>query len=490
MKLRIIYWVLPIVLFVLIGMQVFWQLQIREKEQRDFHIRVLYALNKVRNKLRDENACVTLMNKPRVDSGQGLYLLRQSWNASGFYGPVDTLTLFLDTSGRAHPSELAQGFNAYKSSLPTFAEITLQIRYDGEPASQATDPLWNVPARASLDTALVRKEISNALVEEDIRTPFGFGFQDLKSKEILSIHQTKDSLKLIQSHYKIDVFRYDPFLSPMLLGLVFQETAFPFLSFTPALLSTALLIFLLLMIWQMQRYHKKQEELSAMKTDFMNTLHHEMNTPLTNIQLALESLPENDPPGELNKLHQIIASESTRLQQHIERSLQMARLEHGEWTLQKSSCDLYPLIFSVVERYRVSFGKEACQCTILDEIRPSIQADVFHLEQVFTNLLDNAIKYKSADRALQIRIRLHQLKGFPVISIRDNGMGMKPETRRHIFDKFFRAETGLIQKTRGFGLGLSYVRAILELHGAWIEVESTWAQGSEFHIHFLNDPLK
>lgn len=231
----------------------------------------------------------------------------------------------------------------------------------------------------------------------------------------------------------------------------------------------------------------RQKRLSEVKTDFINNMTHELKTPISTISLSSEVLlkPEvqND-KDRINRYAQIIHEENNRLQNQVERVLQLAKLDRGEVQLKKSTLDAHDLIEQAVKHQSVRIedleGKIECS---LDASNSTIEGDPVHINNIINNLLDNAIKY--SDKAPEIQIKTSNKGSTIEIKIIDNGIGIKKEHLKQIFDKFYRVPTGDLHDVKGFGLGLYYVQELVKQHGGKLEVKSEFGKGSEFTICLL-----
>lgn len=236
----------------------------------------------------------------------------------------------------------------------------------------------------------------------------------------------------------------------------------------------------------------KQKKLSEIKNDFINNMTHEFKTPISTISLASEVLLHADveaSPERIKKYSKIIYDENIRMRGQVDRVLQVARLDREEFSLTKSSFDLHQLVKDTVKN--LCFEKCEEQTTLnykLDAEPHILTADEMHIKNVVTNLVDNAIKYSNNGTVLNIQTENKQ-EGI-VLSIEDNGIGMSKETIRHIFDKFYRIPTGNIHNVKGFGLGLYYVKNMVDAHGGHIEVKSEINKGSRFDVYLpLDTPI-
>lgn len=227
----------------------------------------------------------------------------------------------------------------------------------------------------------------------------------------------------------------------------------------------------------------RQKKLSEIKSDFINNMTHEFKTPLATISLAVDSLGnekvrQNPDKGQF--FIQIIKEENQRMNKQVETILQASLLERSELKLNLSLTSAHALIATVINNMQLQVEKRGGSLQVSFRAdHDEILADDVHFNNIINNLLDNAIKY-SKDEDMQIIVST-QNKGKKLeIVIADNGIGMSRDTQKRIFEKFYRAHTGNIHNVKGFGLGLSYVKSIVEAHKGTIRVESKPGQGSTF----------
>ena len=234
---------------------------------------------------------------------------------------------------------------------------------------------------------------------------------------------------------------------------------------------------------------QRQKQVSEMKTDFINNMTHEFKTPIATISLAADSIGSPMILGNDDKVMRftnIIKQENTRMLGQVEKVLQMAMLDKKDFQLKISAVDVHKLITVAAEHMNLKILKRnGILRTDLKANDHIIQADSTHISNIIHNLLDNAEKYSSDN--VSINIETENKKNGIEISISDKGIGMSKDQVKNIFEKFYRAHTGNIHDVKGFGLGLSYVKAIVDAHNGSINVKSELGKGSTFSI-FL--PLK
>ena len=229
----------------------------------------------------------------------------------------------------------------------------------------------------------------------------------------------------------------------------------------------------------------RQNRLAEVKTDFINNMTHELKTPISTISLSAEMLLR-DNTADVEKTHKyagIIYKENKRLEHQVERVLNVAKLDKDHVVLNKEEFDVNELLFEVKENFELHHLNSGGKIDIrLDAPRHLIQADSVHLTNVIYNVLDNAIKY--CETTPQIQIATKNERNGLWVEISDNGIGIKKENVSLIFDKFYRVPTGNLHNVKGFGLGLYYVKLIVEAHGGKVTVKSTLGKGTTFALFF------
>lgn len=229
---------------------------------------------------------------------------------------------------------------------------------------------------------------------------------------------------------------------------------------------------------------QRQKKISEIKNDFINNLTHEFKTPIASIVLATSMLKREDSDVKRERKYlDLIDQESKRLEGHVDKVLQIAMMDSGNFTLDKQSLDVHEVIKNVVDGMNLALTKRKGKIELLlNASKSTVFADPTHMVNIIYNLIDNALKYTRDTPKISIST-LNSDQGIQ-ISIRDNGIGIGEEIQKFIFDKFYRAETGDVHNVTGFGLGLSYVKKIIDAHKGKIDLTSKLNQGSEFRLYF------
>ncbi|HRO44191.1 MAG TPA: HAMP domain-containing sensor histidine kinase [Flavipsychrobacter sp.] len=229
-----------------------------------------------------------------------------------------------------------------------------------------------------------------------------------------------------------------------------------------------------------------QKKLSEIKSDFINNMTHELKTPLATISLAIDALTNEKVIHDTEKIRyycSMIKDENKRMNKQVEKILQAARIERQEIKLNLQTLNGHDIIHKVADNLSLQIQERNGTLTLkLAAQRHLIKADDVHFSNIVFNLLDNAIKYSKDQPSIEVET-LNQ-SGMLAIRVRDNGIGMNKETQARIFEKFYRAHTGNLHDVKGFGLGLSYVKAMAEAHGGKVKVDSAIGKGSTFTVFF------
>ncbi len=230
-----------------------------------------------------------------------------------------------------------------------------------------------------------------------------------------------------------------------------------------------------------------QRKLSELKTNFINNMTHEFKTPLATVSLAVDALSNpkvTEQPQMIDYYKNIIKEENKRMNDHVENILQAAKIDKNSLRLKLEEVDINLILEEVVSKFTLQIETIGGKIDIEENATKHILlGDEFHLTNVFSNLVDNAIKYRKEDIELKISIVASNPNPKTIsVEVTDNGLGMSREVLSQVFDRFYRADTGNIHNVKGFGLGLAYSKEIIELHGGKIRAESVPSQGSTFKV--------
>ena len=228
----------------------------------------------------------------------------------------------------------------------------------------------------------------------------------------------------------------------------------------------------------------KQKKLSEMKNDFIGNMTHELKTPISTIALSSEVLSDPDiikEPDRLREYARIIRSENERLRTQVERVLQLSTLDKDTLALKRENVDMHAVALDVADHFKLPVKERSTSLTLeLNASRALVTGDRVHLTNALTNLVDNALKY--GKEGATIRMATSSKGGEFLISVQDQGIGIRKEDLKHIFERFYRVHTGNVHNVKGFGLGLHYVQHIAQGHGGGVAVISEVDKGSTFTL--------
>lgn len=357
--------------------------------------------------------------------------------------------------------------------------------------------MQNIPLAERIDPQYLSLLLQQEFSTWGIKTEFKHGVYS-KSKEsfiIVDDHYVVEQPRevppayrpIFASEYSVDLFPNER-SSPGLLMVHFPaKTSFVWRSLWPNLLGTILFSLLILFCFGYSiNVIFTQKKVSSMKTDFINNMTHEFKTPIATISLAADSITSpmiKNSPDKVARFANIIKQENKRMNSQVEKVLQMALLDKRDFSLKLTDINLHAIIERAVENIGLQVEKkDGIAKADLKASNPIIEGDMTHISNMINNLLDNANKY-SPDNP-EITIYTCNIPNGVEVIVEDKGVGMTKEARKHIFDKFYRVHTGDLHDVKGFGLGLSYVKAMITAHKGTIDVKSELGKGSSFILFF------
>ena len=337
-----------------------------------------------------------------------------------------------------------------------------------------------------IDPTFMREQLKEELANRKINLAFDFRVSSNKTDSLIFQFAQHSFAPEMEEVYSTTLFPSDMAGERATLSIFFPEKSSLLMGNMRVMLvlSVALLLVMLSSFAFTILSILKQKKLSAMKSDFMNNMTHEFKTPVATIMIASESLKDPEISQDrtrVERLAGIIYDENVRLGNHIERVLNIARIEKGDLVLDAEPIDINDLIGAVVDSMTLQLQKGSVDIDLKLEANPSVVlGDELHLSNVIFNLIDNSIKYTAHQSQIKIQTKTHSKS--LILTFSDNGMGMDREQLSKIFDQFYRIPTGNIHDVKGFGLGLSYVHDIIKRLGGTIKVKSEINKGTEFEI--------
>jgi two-component system, OmpR family, phosphate regulon sensor histidine kinase PhoR len=324
--------------------------------------------------------------------------------------------------------------------------------------------------------------IATALQQKGITNSFEYGVADDKGKLLYSSAGFNNNI--LTAGYAINLLPLSVgYIKNTLHVQVQNREGYILKSLLPFMV--AMLVFTIIIVLTFGisiRTILKQKKLSTIKNDFINNMTHEFKTPIATINIAADALhSEGISTAQTQHFADIIKQESRSMNQKVETILQMALVEQQQVQLEKETIGANPLVQKTIQHLQLSLEASAAQLNVNylpNDVNLCI--DAHHVGNVLGNIIDNAIKYSQG--APHISIALAATNTMLTISIADKGIGMSKEEQKHVFDKFYRAQSGNIHNTKGFGLGLSYAREIVLLHKGQISIESEKGEGTTVTI--------
>ena len=341
------------------------------------------------------------------------------------------------------------------------------------------------PLKERINFRMLDSDIRNELANNGINIPYHFTVSTSDGREVYRCPDFEEkgkeftySQQLFQndSQSKMGVVRIH---FPEMNSYIFSSVRFmiPSIIFTIVLLITFL--FTIVVIFRQKRY-------TEIKNDFINNMTHELKTPIASISLAAQMMNDDSvtKSEQMTKhLSGIITDESKRLRFLVEKVLQMSMFDKKSIVFKKKELDLNEMVENIAQSFTLRVEHTGGKIyTEIEAIDSAIFVDEVHFQNAITNLMDNAVKYRKQEEPLDIYIRTWNDQEKLYLSIRDTGLGIKKENVKKIFDKFYRVHTGNKHDVKGFGLGLAYVKKVIDLHQGDIKCESELGKGTKFTI--------
>ncbi len=341
------------------------------------------------------------------------------------------------------------------------------------------------PLKERINFRMLDSDIRNELANNGINIPYHFTVSTTDGREVYRCPDFEEKGK--EFTYEQKLFQNDTQSKmgilrihfPEMNSYIFSSVRFmiPSIIFTIVLLITFL--FTIVVIFRQKRY-------TEIKNDFINNMTHELKTPIASISLAAQMMNDDSvtKSEQMTKhLSSVITDESKRLRFLVEKVLQMSMFDKKSIVFKKKELDLNEMVENIAQSFNLRVEHTGGKIyTEIEAIDSAIFVDEVHFQNAITNLMDNAVKYRKQEEPLDIYIRTWNDQEKLYLSIRDTGLGIKKENVKKIFDKFYRVHTGNKHDVKGFGLGLAYVKKVVDLHQGEIKCESELGKGTKFVI--------
>ena len=513
-------------IFGIIGVQAFWISTSWENKEEEFSLAVNQTLKSVAREIHNRELSdyisayqklIDSVGKPTESNFTDVFLfldedrpnnlstffafgiLEEDYNIDGSYfdpvlGQRDSVTNLKDYKSvrttTILKNEVFNRENRLASSIQKLKRIDRLNSYDEAKYRDAyMDYANTLPIHRRVSNQEVTMLLDLELKERDIQIPYQFGvYNDGLGTKIKSTNYQEIQQGVA---YSAPVFLDQQGNSPYELRVSFptRDKYVTSSIMGVASLSLILTVFIILVSTSALYQIIQQKKISEIKTDFINNMSHEFKTPIATINLALDAIanPKTiDTPTKILQYTNMIREENTRMLTQVENVLKISQLERGTTLLDWEVIDLHELLAEAVNHVSLIItNKEGYIKTNLDATAPIFGGDFNHFTNLVVNILDNAIKYTEGPPKIDVYSEHNEKEAN--LTIQDQGIGMDSATQWMVFEKFYRQEGGNIHNSKGHGLGLTYVKKIVELHRCKIQVESKKGVGSKFIITI---PLK
>ena len=474
-------------------------------------VQIMYMENmvKMRNEQFSEVVMRSLYNvASNLERDETKHFLDQDLNeAQRSLVPLSTSSTFADADMPAVLQRDSAGKSSFGSDRNTIGENTLPFGLNTNKSRQEilkgqylyqkgllNEVILNILNHASdrpiterADSVTVKQYIEQELQSNGLNMPFEFAVQYPSNSFAYSTSGYKEASEN-KGVYSQILFPNDPngnfhtlnVVFPTKSDYIFSSIKFMLPSFAFTFLLMAVFIYTIILAF-------RQKKLSEIKNDFINNMTHEFKTPISSISLAAQMLNDEavtKSPLLLKQAATVINDETKRLRFQVEKVLQMSMCDRTSATMKLQEVDADAVIYSVVNTYKLKVDKFGGTITAnLKSDDPIVNVDEMHFTNVIFNLLDNAIKYRREDVEPELVVSSFNPDDDHItITVEDNGIGIKREDLKKIFEKFYRVSTGNRHDVKGFGLGLAYVHKMITLFNGTIKAESEVGKGSKFII--------
>ncbi|MFV7236640.1 sensor histidine kinase [Flavobacterium sp. ZB4R12] len=340
-----------------------------------------------------------------------------------------------------------------------------------------------MPLEERVSKELLRKLIKKELEEYGVNTKFEFG---IYSNNLATKIKSDDFKYDKEATYSIPIFNDNEGNSKYQLLVTFPHKKKFLLSELVSITVLSIIFTLIIIIAYSSALNQliRQRHISEIKTDFINNMTHEFKTPIATINLALDAIKNPkiiDDKEKVFRYLQMIRDENKRMHAQVENVLRISKLEKKELDINKDSNNIHDVINDAIEHVNLILeDREGTITSHFDANRTTVLINDVHFTNVLVNILENAIKY--SPNVPEIDVFTENVKDMVIIKVKDNGLGMSKVAQKRIFEKFYREHTGDIHNVKGHGLGLAYVKRIVEDHNGQVYVESEKGKGSTFII--------
>ncbi len=501
-SLKIIFALLSLSLLSILFLQAYWIRQNYLQSIKDFNTSIYQSLNEIASKLNDwenvkllKNSLIAENNDHLITNGKNIKILISNTKHKAISQALDPL------KNKLLPS--LGSTSILDSGIIIHLDNEKHIKVKNKPYDSIKEKeinqliekmvteieIMDVSEINNISKDSLSSIIEKALQNRGIQLPFDFLLKN-KTKSVTKTILKSNGFNTTEKKYSVLLNTNKVLPNYKTLELQFpNERQFLFNDLKKSLsLSIFFSLLIIFAFYYTLQLIVKQKKLSEMKNDFINNMTHELKTPIATISLAIDAIKHpliKNNEEKFSTYTTILKEENSKLNNHVERVLQMAALEKSELHLMKEHLDLRQIINSALDAHKLQIQNQKAEIHF-NQPKTTIPylADAFHLTTAISNLIDNALKYSKAN--CQISIVIEKTMQEITIEIKDNGIGIDSTLHQKVFEKFFRASSGNIHDNKGFGLGLSYVKSIIDAHDGQISLDSIKGKGSTFTIKFKN----
>ena len=498
---RNLYFIVGIVVVSLIGVQLYWMATGIRLQKLAAERNLKNDLDKVIKDVEESAYCFYFYSKAFIKKDEGIYIIKQQFKDKKFVAPpvgyLDTLSLY--NIFYMKEDTVFDKNNYLDFQTPTTVDISLKFKF-AVPTSHIKKIDTNSYKLPNINMANFRQALNNSqtldelinpdnldtLIEQtlkknDFDTVYEMGIKRVGSNSYEYLRKGSQPAHLEKGSIKFSMLG-DNFNQPYELFLYLSDPTGRTLR-SMAMVMIASIVIIIVLIFSYAWFVKTildQKKLSEMKSMFINNITHEFNTPITNINLAVENWKHARTNTDFYA--GIIEEENKHLQHNVEQMLQLAAMEHTQIRAYIDKIDLNELIAETISSFELQLQKIHGEVACNIERNLLMYADRQLIKKLLFNLIDNSIKYSKGN--LKIDISAHRHEGKIAIDIQDNGIGMSQETMKYMFERFYRGDKSDRHDVKGFGIGLSYVKYIVDAHHGTLQVKSKKGIGTKFTIYF------
>ena len=517
-RFRLLVFLMSLSLIGIIVVQLYWITTSLDKNEEEFKYHVQQVLGNVSNKIKEKelvsfynyyNKIIDSTGKiPKEEELKEIYfyerdkktnetiiytntLVAENYGIDGSFFDKKASSVNFGNVVSKRKTEVYNGNSLNEGNLQmrSFPDVTIKKSGRVSSLDKANfevafkDVISLKPLQDRVSVEQLGKYLKEELHKYAVKTHFEFG---IYSNGLATKIRSEDFRYDVNSTYGIPVFQDNEGISKYQLLVSFpQKNKFVFSSLI-GITSLSLLFTLVIVLTYSSALNQliKQKQISEIKTDFINNMTHEFKTPIATINLALDAIKNPkiiDDKEKVQRYLQMIKEENKRMNAQVENVLRISRLEKNELDISKETTDVVKIIEDAIEHVGLIIEDRGGKIhQHFNAVRTTILLNEVHFTNVLVNVLDNAIKY--SPEAPIIDVYTENVKDFIIIKIQDQGTGMSKIAQKRVFEKFYREHTGDLHNVKGHGLGLSYVKQIVEDHNGQIFVESEKGKGSTFII--------